>query len=230
MVSAIITAKNEARTIAEAVQACKPHCDEIIVVDGHSDDGTSEIAEKAGARVIQDNGRGKGEATRLGLDQAKGDILIVLTSDGSDEYAKIPALIAPIRDGKADLVVGSRFEGGSEELSVNAEQLIRTMGNISLNVMINWRWNTYLTDVLNGFRAVSRSAYQDLDCRCDSAAVEVEMVVKALAFGYRVTNTPTHEYARKYGDTRLTVWKEGIKIYWCVFKHFFTPSRAPRPR
>lgn len=228
MVSAIITAKNEEKTIAEAVRAARLHCCETIVVDGDSSDATSRIAADEGAVVIQDNNRGKGEATRLGMDHAKGDVLLVMTADGSDDYAKIPDLIRPIENGEVDFVIGSRFEGGSEELSITAEQLVRTMGNISLNVLINWRWNTYLTDVLNGFRAISREAYSSLHCTCNSAAIEVEMLVKALSYGYRVKNVPTHEFARKYGDTRLAIWNEGAKIYWCCLVNCCRLSRTPR--
>ncbi|MBI4349158.1 MAG: glycosyltransferase [Elusimicrobia bacterium] len=218
-ISGVVTALNEAATIAEVIRAAKPFVDEVIVVDGHSTDGTAEIAAKEGARVVQDNRRGKGDATRVGIEAAKGEVLLIMTADGSDDYARCREVTEPVVKGQADLVIGSRFQGGSEEFSATLTQLIRTAGNISLNVLINWRWGTELTDVLNAFRAIRRDTAMSLGLNTDSAAIETEMVVKALKKGLRVVNVPTHEFARKVGDTRLTVWKEGLKIYWSVFRH-----------
>ncbi len=218
-ITGIITAKDEAPTIVEVLRAAKPFVDELIVVDGASKDETVSLAQREGARVVQDRGRGKGDATRVGIEAATGDILLIMTADGSDEYPRIPELLEPVKTGRADLVVGSRFLGGSEEFSATLAQLIRTMGNISLNVIINWRWNTELTDVLNAFRVMRRDKILELGLVDDSASIEVEMVVKALRRGMKVVNVPTHEFARRFGETRLTVWKEGLKIYWCLFKH-----------
>ncbi|MBI5882269.1 MAG: glycosyltransferase [Elusimicrobia bacterium] len=218
-VSGVITAINEAPTIREVLRAAKPFVSELIVVDGRSSDGTPEIAREEGAWVLQDNGRGKGEATRLGIEAASGELVLIMTADGSDDYASIPHLLEPLFKGRADLVVGSRYLGGSEELSITLVQLIRSMGNISLNVLINWRWRVQLSDVLNGFRAMRRDAALGLGLSEDSAAIEVEMVVKALRRGLKVINIPTHEFARRYGETRLQVWREGAKIYWCTLRH-----------
>ncbi len=226
-ITGIITALNEADTIAEVIRAAKPFVDELIVVDGHSKDGTAEIARREGAVVVLDRKRGKGDATRVGIEAASGDILLIMTADGSDEYARIPQLLEPVVDAKSDLVIGSRFQGGSEEFSATFEQLIRTIGNITLNVIINMRWGVQLTDVLNAFRAIRKDQAMGLQLRCDSAAIETEMVVKALNKGLRVSNVPTHEFARKFGVTRLSVTREGIKIYWSVLKNLFGRKPAP---
>jgi glycosyltransferase involved in cell wall biosynthesis len=218
-VSGIITAKNEAPTIAEVIRAARPFVDELIVVDGGSEDGTAEIAAGLGARVVQDRRRGKGDATRAGIEASRGEVLLIMTADAQDELARIPDLLAPISTGAADMVVGSRFLGGSEEFSATPTQMIRTMGNISLSVLINLRWKTDLSDVLNGFRAIKRELAVALALSSDSAAVEVEMVVKALRKGRRVINVPTHEFSRRHGATRLDVWKEGVRIYLCLFRN-----------
>jgi hypothetical protein len=127
--------------------------------------------------------------------------------------------------------VGSRFAGGSDELSVGVGQLIRTIGNISMNIAINKRWDVALTDTLNGFRAVDRLALLDIGLREDRHTIEQEMIMKALRHGYRVINTPSHEYERKFGESHINIWKEWPKFVWCVIVNLIPrdlPKRKPR--
>ena len=114
-----------------------------------------------------------------------------MDADGSHDPDDIPRLVEPVADGTADLCVGSRFTGGSEELSITFGQLIRTIGNIAMNVAINERWGVQLTDTLNGFRAGRRTALQSVGLRANIHTIEQEMVMKMLLAGYRVVNVPT---------------------------------------
>ena len=107
-VTVVIPAKDEEGLIGEIVDQVKPYADEVLVVDGHSRDRTAEIATAHGARVIQDNGQGKGEALRLALARAEGEIVVFIDADGSHDPHDIPKLVAPIRAGESDLVIGSR--------------------------------------------------------------------------------------------------------------------------
>ena len=102
--------------------------DDLIVVDGHSSDGTVAIAEKFGAKVVQDNGRGKGNAVRIGLASARHPVTVLIDADGSHEPMDIAALVAPIAADEAHLVMGSRMLGGSEELFGSIFEVIRLMG------------------------------------------------------------------------------------------------------
>ena len=215
-VATVILAKNEERTIREAVLESAGYCHEVVVMDGHSADGTAAEAASAGATVHTDPGKGKGSAIRRSLELVKADAIVFMDADGSHDPADIPVLVHPIVAGQAELCVGSRFAGGSDELSVSMGQLIRTIGNISMNIAINSRWRTRLTDTLNGFRAVCPSAALAIGLKEDIHTIEQEMVMKMLRHGFRVQNVPTHEYARKFGESHINIWSEWPKFVWCV--------------
>src|SRR4051812_42261286 len=140
-VSVVIPTRDEEGLIAAIVEAVRPHATEILVVDGHSTDRTREIAAACGARVILDAGRGKGEALRRSFTEARGEILVFIDADGSHDPNDIPRLVAPIRQGQAELVIGSRTRGGSDELHGTAEQLLRYVGSQLIMLAINYRWD-----------------------------------------------------------------------------------------
>jgi dolichol-phosphate mannosyltransferase len=220
-VSVVINAKNEELDIGDAVRGALPHADEVLVMDGHSTDRTREVAAAAGARVELDPGRGKGSAIRASLSLAKRDIVVFMDADGSHDANDIPKLVKPVAAGEVDLCVGSRFLGGSEELSIDFGQLIRSMGNITFNILINKRFNVQLSDTLNGFRALRRDVGLKLRMVENRHTIEQEMVIKALRLGYRVKNVPAHEYARKHGASHIKIWKEWPHFGWCLFKNLY---------
>lgn len=215
-VVAVVVAKNEEHTIAEVVAKTVEYVHHVIVMDGHSTDQTAHLAQEAGGTVYQDPGLGKGSALRMSINLVDADIIVFLDSDGSHDPADIPRLVAPIVHDDADLCIGSRFTGGSEELSISFGQMVRTIGNISMNILINKRWNTALTDTLNGFRAVRKDAVQLVNLKENRHTIEQEMVMKMLNHGYRVINVPTHEYERQYGVSHINIWKEWPIFVWCV--------------
>ena len=111
LVTVVIPAKNEAKTVASIVQGCRPYADQILVVDGHSTDGTFEIARNSGAEVILDHGRGKGDAIQTAIDHIRGEITVFIDADGSPDAADIPRLIEPIQQEEADHVGASQRIG-----------------------------------------------------------------------------------------------------------------------
>jgi dolichol-phosphate hexosyltransferase len=224
-VAAVIPARNEAHTIAEVVRETARYVHEVLVLDGGSRDGTAEQARAAGARVIADRGRGKGAAVRQSFGETTADIVVFLDADGSHDPADIPSLVRPVLAGDAELCVGSRFSGGTDELSVTVGQLIRTIGNISMNIAINQRFDVALTDTLNGFRAIKRDVALEVKLAEDRHTIEQEMVMKVLAYGYRVVNRPTHEYARLFGTSHIAVWREWPTFVRCVLVNIFQPQR-----
>ena len=230
-ISVVILAKNEENTINEIVKGSVPFADAVLVMDGRSTDSTVMRAREAGAIVHEDSGKGKGAAIRQSLDLVSGDIVVFIDSDGSHDPADVPRLVAPIIRGEADLCVGSRFAGGSDELSITFGQLVRSVGNILMNIAINKRWGVELTDTLNGFRAIRCSVARQLGLKENRHTIEQEMVMRALRNGWRVVNVPTHEYSRKYGGSHINIWREWPTFVWCVLRHLArrdVPATADR--
>jgi dolichol-phosphate mannosyltransferase len=210
---------NEAATIAEVVGAARPFAAEVLVIDGHSSDETAILAEAAGARVVLDPRTGKGGAVRYALEVAAGDVVVFMDADGSHAAEDIPRLAAPIRAGDADLVVGCRMTGGSEELHGDLLRLLRLNGTELVTLAVNARWKAGLTDVQNGFRAVRRDVGLALALREDGFSVQEEMVMKALRRSYRVVNVPSFERRRRHGESRVVLHRDGLASLWCVVKH-----------
>ncbi len=133
-VTVCIPARNEEQNIAAIIEGAQSFCEEVLVVDGHSSDRTVEIAARCGARVVKDNKKGKGDAIRVGAAAAKYPIVVFMDADGSHDPADIPALVKDIQDGKADLTIGSRGKGGSDELHGDVLKLIRNISTIEQEI------------------------------------------------------------------------------------------------
>jgi glycosyltransferase involved in cell wall biosynthesis len=215
----VIPTLDEEATIAEIVREALPFVDEILVVDGHSTDRTRELAEAEGARAVLDPRKGKGAALRLALTETNADIIVYIDADGSHEISDIPRLTAPIHAGDADMVVGCRMTGGSDELHGDLFKFTRLIGSEIITMVINYRWNVRLTDVQNGFRAIRREVGLQLGLRENRFAIEEEMVMRALRKKFRVINVSSHEYKRKFGVSRIVLQRDWFSFVWCVFKH-----------
>lgn len=218
-ISVVIAAKNEARTIREIVMESRDYSDEVLVLDGHSDDDTARLAEEAGARVLADNRKGKGAAIRQGIKEAGGDIIVFLDADGSHSPGDIPRLTAPILRGECEHVTGSRMKGGSDELHGDLGKFIRMLGSDIITLGINYRFNVRLTDSQNGFRAILTTTARELGLREDITTIEQEMVIKTLKKGYRIVEVPAHEYKRKHGDSRIKVNRVAFRYVYSWLKY-----------
>ena len=215
----MIPTRDEEGLIGEIIDAVRPYGDEILVVDGHSRDRTRDIAVQHGARVVLDHGKGKGEALRMSFDEAVGEILVFIDADGSHEPTDIPGMVAPIIADRADMVVGSRGKGGSDELHGTIEQFIRYFGSQLIMLAINYRWNVRLTDSQNGFRAIRKDVARKLRLTSNLTTIEQEMLMKALKLGYRVSEIPSHEYERRWGTSKVVVWKLWFAYLWSFFRN-----------
>jgi glycosyltransferase involved in cell wall biosynthesis len=217
----IIPSKNEGDVVVDLALAARAWCDDVIVVDGRSTDGSPERLRAAGITVIEDRGRGKGDAIRVGIDAAQGDVLVTMDADGSHDPAEIPALAAPIVSGDADVVIGCRMRGGSDEFAGSWTMFIRLWGNNILTQVINTRFRTALTDTQNGFRALRADAVKSLGLRENLHTIELEMVLRALKRGMRVCQVPSHEYARKAGHSSLSVVGQTPAFLWCLLRNIW---------
>jgi glycosyltransferase involved in cell wall biosynthesis len=218
-VTVVIPAKDEEGLIGEIVDAVKPYADDVLVVDGHSRDRTPAIAAAHGARVIVDRGHGKGEAMRMAIEEGTNGIVVFIDADGSHDPHDIPKLVAPIRAGEADLVIGSRGKGGSDELHGTVEQFIRYIGSQLIMLAINYRWDVRLTDSQNGFRAIRRDVAARLGLTSNLTTIEQEMLMKALKQGYQVREIASHEYERRWGTSKVVVWKLWFAYVWSFLRN-----------
>jgi len=216
----IIPTINEADTIGEILDEVKKYTDNILVVDGHSNDDTIKVVNQKGIKHVLDNKKGKGDALKVGVSHTDRDIIVFLDADGSHEVSDIPKLLEPIREGKADLVVGSRILGGSDELHGTFNKFIRNTGTNFLAVLVNKKWKTELSDIENGFRAIRREVFTHIQLSAQGFTVEQEMVLRCLKNNFRVMEITSHEYARKSGYSKLKTM-QGFKFLLHFFKEFF---------
>jgi glycosyltransferase involved in cell wall biosynthesis len=219
--SAIIPSKNEGDVVVDVAARALRHCSEVIVVDGHSTDGSVEKLRAMGVTVIEDRGQGKGEALRRGIAHSTGRVVVTLDADGSHDPDTIEALVAPIESGDADMVIGCRMRGGSDEFSGTWTMFVRLWGNNFLTQLINMRFGTALTDTQNGFRAAKSDVLRQLALRENKHTIELEMVLKMLKHGGRVAQVPAHEYARRVGESTLSVVGQTPHFLACLVRNMW---------
>ena len=216
VVEVVIPAKNEASMIDEVLRGVKEYADIVVVVDGHSDDETLAIVEKNEVEVINQKGLGKGGALREAFDRVKGDIVIMMDSDGSMLPQEIPSFVKAITSG-ADVVKGSRFlgKGHSEDMTV-----IRKIGNLFFLFLVNKIWSTRYTDLCYGFKAFRRESVERLRPHLDSTKfdIETEICIKSKKLGLKVVEIPSFERKRIYGKSNLSTVRDGARILRRILK------------
>jgi len=220
-ISVVIPTLNEQETIASIIKGCKPYADEIIVIDGHSKDGTRKIAESLGVRTILDHKKGKGEALRHSVSHVTGDIIVFIDADGSHNPHDIPKLIQSIVDGRADHVSGSRLIGGSSELHGGFDECFRLMGSSFITACINWKFKVRLSESQNGFRAIKTEVIKQLDLKEDITTIEQEMIIKTLKKGFRMAEIPTHEMKRVAGYSKISLRKVWFRYVYSLVRYLF---------
>jgi dolichol-phosphate hexosyltransferase len=218
-ISVVIPTKNEEKTLHEVLEGVGNYADEILVVDGHSTDRTKEIALQHNARFVLDHGKGKGDGLRTAIAEVTGDIIVFIDADGSHDPHDIPRLVAPIVQGKADHVGGSRMLGGSEELSGKFEYLVRWLGSAIILIGINYWLGVFLTDSQNGFRAIKTDVARRLGLRENITTIEQEMVIKTIKKGFIITEVPTHEYIRKHGESKIRLSRVWFRYVYSWLKY-----------
>jgi dolichol-phosphate mannosyltransferase len=224
-VTAIIPARNEAATIGLVVEECLIYAAKVIVVEGGSIDRTAEVAAKAGALVVRDKGLGKGAALRLAVAHVDTPICVFVDADGSHDPIDIPLLVAPIKDGRADHVTGSRQLGGSDELHGGGDELLRLAGSAFITYLINRHYGSRLSDSQNGFRAIRTDVFRQLDLRSRHTTIEMEMIMASLALGYRIAEVPTHERPRAAGYSKISLHRPGT---WLAYAGYLLKGLARR--
>ncbi len=194
-VVAVIPVYNEGERIGEVVRKTLSYVDEVVVVNDGSSDGSGEIAERAGARVVSlSRNTGKANALRQGF-SAAGECDVVVTLDGDLQHLpeEIPALLRKIEEG-CDLVIGSRFLSG--KLSMPPQ---RRFSNLVTSTIISLLTGRRITDPQSGFRAIRASKLRLLKLRAERYAIEHIMILEAVKKGLKVCEVPV---SAVYGDEK----------------------------
>lgn len=226
--SVIIPTHNEVQAI-ERVLADIPRdlATEVIVVDSNSTDGTPEIAAKIGARVIREPRRGYGRACLTGLAAANSpDVIVFLDGDYSDRPSELPVILAPIIEGRADIVLGSRLH---EANSTGALPWHQAFGNRLAARLINQLYGITITD-LGPFRAGRADVLHALALEETTYGWAVEMLLKGVLAGYRIAEVPVSYYPRigksKISGTVKGTLGAGWFILSLIVRYYFRRRRA----
>jgi glycosyltransferase involved in cell wall biosynthesis len=221
----IIPALDEEQSIGLVVSELPVSPTSVIVVDNGSRDRTAERAREAGARVVSEPRRGYGQACLAGI-AAVGDaeLIAFVDADHSDYPSQLPRVLAPLRSGEADLVIGSRSLGRREPGAHPWHAVLGTRLSVAL---MNLAIGTRATD-LGPFRAIRADALRRLEMRDTNYGWTVEMQVKAARRGLRVVEVPVDYRPRigrsKVSGTLVGSVRAGLKILGTILRHALAPS------
>jgi glycosyltransferase involved in cell wall biosynthesis len=218
-ISIIIPTLNEEKNLPIVLEDVKSemkkrkHRYEIIVVDGYSKDATVKIAKKHGCKIIYEN-IGKGHALRLGLAEAKGDVIVMMDADCSHRGLELGLLIEAINSGY-DICMGSRFiqGGGSDDIT-----LFRRIGNKFFVFLVNRLWKTNYSDLCYGYRSFSRKAVNMMNLTQNGFGIETEISIQAAKNKLNILEIPSYEKSREFGKGNLRTFNDGWKILKTIAK------------
>lgn len=206
MIWVVVPAYNEGRVIGGVVEELVARGHRVVVVDDGSDDDTPAVARRAGAVVLRHAvNRGQGAALQTGIAYAVrrgAELIVTFDSDGQHAAEDVEALVEPLRAGRADVVLGSRFIGSTEGMP-GARKMVLALAVVFTRVASGAR----VTDTHNGLRAFTRAAAVKLDIRLDRMAHASEILDQIVRHGLRFEEVPVHvkytEYSRRKGQSSL---------------------------
>jgi glycosyltransferase involved in cell wall biosynthesis len=231
-VSVVIPCLNEAENIQECVRRARAALDEnglpgeVVVADNGSDDGSAELAERAGARVVHESRRGYGSAYLAGLSAATGDYVVMLDADLTYDFADIPGFVRKLDEG-AEMVIGDRMDN----IHPGAMPwLHRYVGNPVLTGILNVFFRTGVKDAHCGMRALRRDVLSRLDLRTTGMEFASEMVIRAAKQRLDIRQLPI-EYHPRGGESKLSSFRDGWRHLRFLLVHsptwlFVVPGAA----
>jgi len=203
--------------------------DELVVVDDCSTDGTVEYLRTVAAYgssngcrlhvVFHEKNRGKGAALRTGFERVASDIVIVQDSDLEYDPADYPRLLAPILDGRADVVYGSRFLGETHRVLF----FWHMVGNKALTFLSNMLTNLNLTDMETCYKAFRTDVLRNIRLTSDRFGFEPEGTAKVAKKGYRIYETSVSYAGRTYAEGKKINWKDGVAAVWHIIRFNIFP-------
>lgn len=229
--SVVMPVFNEETRVAEAIERVlqQDFVAELIVVDDGSTDATwnviSEIEDPRLNTVKQPINRGKGAALREGFSRASAPFVAVHDADLEYDPRDLEQLLTPLRDGRADVVYGSRFMGGREHRVL---YYWHSVGNRMLTTLSNMATDVNLTDMETCSKVFKREVIQNLDLQEDRFGFEPEVTAKVAARRYRIYEVGISYSGRTYAEGKKINWKDGVRAVYVIAKH--SPVLRPSKR
>jgi glycosyltransferase involved in cell wall biosynthesis len=221
-VSVVIPALNEARNLPHVLARLPAWISEVLLVDGNSADSTAEVARELFplVKIVGQPGRGKGDALAAGFAAATGDIIVMLDADGSANPGEIARFVTALLEG-ADFAKGSRFApgGGSSDITRT-----RRIGNRLLGGLVNILYGTRFTDLCYGYNAFWRHCLPSMRVDCQGFEVETLINIRVARAGLRVTEVPSFEERRIFGESNLRPFRDGLRVLRTILR-----ERLARP-
>jgi glycosyltransferase involved in cell wall biosynthesis len=224
-ISVVMPVFNERATILEIIRRVKEVNikKEIIIVDDLSDDGTRKILKSLdqddGIKIFyHDKNMGKGAALRTGFKHATGDIIIIQDADLEYNPEEYKTLVAPILDGRADVVYGSRFLGGPHRVHL----FWHYVGNKLLTLISNMATNINLTDMETCYKVFKADLLRNIKLESNRFGIEPELTAKFAKKGARIYELPISYSGRDYSEGKKIGFKDGIEALYCIIKYNFT--------
>jgi glycosyltransferase involved in cell wall biosynthesis len=221
-VSVVIPTLNEAMNIGHVLERLPSEVTEVIIVDGHSTDGTVDVVRSRcpDARIVDQDGSGKGNALACGIRLATGDITVMIDADGSTDPAEIPRFIRALRHGY-DFAKGTRFANGGGSADITH---IRRLGNRVLVGVVNKIWHVRYTDLCYGFNAFWTRHAPVVQAQCSGFEVETLMNIRAAsAKDLRIVEVPSFEASRRNGVSNLSASRDGVRVVRTILAEWVRP-------
>lgn len=197
-ISLVILTKNEIEGVKAIIPQINKNCvDEIIAVDGKSNDGTKEYLESQGITVYTQDKLGRGEAFRLAMEKTTGDALIFYSPDGNEDPKDI-SKFKPFFEQGADVVIASRMMKGAYNEEDESLWRPRKWVNQAFGLAANIIWNRgpFITDTINGFRAIRKDVFRDLAPDGSGYTIEYQSSIRSFKKKKKIIEFPTHESSR----------------------------------
>ena len=215
-ISVVIPTLDEAANLPHVLARIPAIVDEVILVDGHSRDGTIDVARtiRPDVRVVLQDGRGKGNALACGFAAASGDIIVMIDADASNDPAEIPRFVASLLAGN-DFAKGSRFAPGGASTDITP---VRAFGNRMLGLSVNMLFGTRYTDLCYGYNAFWRHCLPHMHVTCDGFEVETLIHVRVARAGLSVAEVASIEHERLHGESKLSAVRDGLRILRMILR------------